>query len=87
MSDHKNRGAATFLYPFEADRALVAATFAKRICSDRSTEAEVEFMCKFMDMPVDECWFEDAGYYAVAAASLANERVGSASDDRKAVGA
>lgn len=78
MSDHKNRGAATFLYPFEADRALVAATFAKRICSDRSTEAEVEFMCKFMDMPIDECWFEDAGAYADAVGFLTGKSIDSA---------
>lgn len=54
------------IYPFEAQRALIAASFAKRICAGMATESETEFMCKFMDEDIDGEWFDDADSYADA---------------------
>lgn len=59
------------VYPFEAERALIAAAFAKRVCAGLATGPEVDFMCKFMDMDVDGSGLEDANALAEIAESIA----------------
>lgn len=62
--------AITCIYPLEAQRAIIATSFAKRICSGMATGPEVEFMRKFMDTEINDGWFEDVSDYVAAVESV-----------------
>lgn len=71
-NDESDVSAPICIYPFEANRSIIAMFFAKRICSGMSNEKEAEFMCKFMDMEIDDGWFEDVSDYVAAVESVSS---------------